>query len=466
MHDITLANPEAEQGVLGSILLDDDAIDKVAAFLKPSAFSAGLRRNVYDVMLRLHGSGKAIDEVTIVGEFRNLDWISDGDGDDTDPTADQLKAVLAGAKSSVPTAANVKHYARTVDECAIQRNLVEVGAQIARLPYDESGLNVEEMVDRAESILFSISQHHLTGSLIHIKKLLAESYEYYERLHVNDDVQLGLPCGYTDLDRLIGGFDPGDLIILAGRPSMGKSALAIGMAENMGITFNARVALFSMEMGARQIVQRMVSGQTGIDSQRLRVGPLDDGSMDRISHAIEVLGGARIFIDETPALTPMQLRSKARRADSEYGLDVIFVDYLQLMSGGTRYVNRVEEISFISRSLKALARELQLPVIALSQLSRKVESREGKRPMLSDLRGSGTIEQDADVVMFLYRDEYYNKDTDRPNVAELDVAKYRNGPTGTVEFRFIRELAKFANLNAIYDAGMNNGNGDPEEIPW
>lgn len=286
--------------------------------------------------------------------------------------------------------------------------------------------------------------------MIPIKEVLAEFYDQVEHLFM-DRRAVGLQTAFTDLDRLLGGLQRGDLIILAARPAMGKTAFSLSITEQVAIKYGARVAYFSLEMSADQLVARLVSSQTSIDVQRLRVGPIYEEDLERVGLAVDVLGRTRIFIDQSPNISPLEMRTKSRRVASEHGLDLIVVDYLQLMRSDMRTDNRVHEISYISRSLKGLARELHVPLIALSQLSRGVESRQDKRPMLSDLRESGSIEQDADVVAFIYRDEVYNKNTDRPNIAEIIVAKHRNGPIGTVELRFTKESAKFSSLETLYD---------------
>lgn len=435
-------NVEAEEAVLGSMLMDAEAIPKVAPFLRPADFYREKHAWVYEALLNLHERGEPADMLTVVDELERLDRLSDVGG----------PAAINELVLRVPTALHVEYYGRIVERNAVLRRLIQAAEQIAQLAYQESDAEVSEIIDRAESILFAVSQHRLTGAMIPIQQILGEFYEQVERLFM-DRHPVGLPTGYTDLDRLLGGFQPGDLVVLAARPSVGKTALSLGITENVAISSQARVAFFSLEMSAGQVVQRMISSQTGIDSQRLRVGPIDEGDLERVGRAVDVLGRTRVFVDETPALSPMEMRTKARRVASEHGLDLVVVDYLQLMRGGTRSENRVQEISHISRALKGLARELRVPVLALSQLSRQVENRQDKRPMLSDLRESGSIEQDADVVMFIYRDEVYNKNTDRPNIAEIIVAKHRNGPVGTIELRFVKELAKFSNLETIYDDG-------------
>ncbi|GAP63131.1 MAG: replicative DNA helicase [Ardenticatenia bacterium] len=432
-------NIEAEEAVLGAMLIDPEAITKIAPFLRPEDFYREKHRWIYEALLNLHERDEPADELTIADELERMGRLSDVGG----------IAAIHELALKVPTALHIEHYGRIVERNAVLRRLIEAAENIARLAYENSEDDISEIIDRAESLLFAVSQHRLTGAMIPIQQILGEFYEQVEKLFIERH-PVGLPTGFTDLDRLLGGFQPGDLIILAARPSMGKTAFSLSITENVALQQNARVAFFSLEMSADQLVQRLVSSQTGINAQKLRVGPITEEDLQRVSMAVDTLRNTRIFIDETPAISPIELRTKARRVASEHGLDLIVVDYLQLMRGVGRTENRVQEISQISRSLKALARELRVPVLALSQLSRQVESRHDKRPMLSDLRESGSIEQDADVVMFIYRDEVYNKETDKPNIAEIIVAKHRNGPTGVVELRFVRENAKFSNLETIY----------------
>jgi replicative DNA helicase len=433
-------NVEAEEAVLGSMLMDPDAITKVVAFLKTDDFYREKHVWIYEALLNLNERDEPVDTLTVSDELERLGRLSDVGG----------PAALTELFMRVPTAIHVEYYGRIVERNAILRRLIGTAEGIAKLAYQETDADIAEIMDRAEAMLFAVSQRRLTGAMIHIKEALAEFYDQVEHLHLDRRV-VGLQTTFTDLDRLLGGFQRGDLIIVAARPAMGKSALSLSIMEQMALKHNARIAFFSLEMGVEQLVGRLVSSQTGIDVQRLRVGPIYEDDLERIGLAVDVLGRTKVFFDETPSISPLELRTKARRVASEHGLDLIIVDYLQLMRGGTKNENRVQEISFISRALKGLARELRVPVIALSQLSRGVETRQDKRPMLSDLRESGSIEQDADVVMFIYRDEVYNKNSERPNIAELIIAKHRNGPTGTIELRFTRENAKFGNLETFYE---------------
>ncbi|MGH2541571.1 MAG: replicative DNA helicase [Ardenticatenaceae bacterium] len=432
-------NLEAEEAVLGSLMVDPDAITRVIPFLKREDFYREKHQWIYDVLVTLHQRNEPADPVTVVDELERGGRLGDVGG----------AAAVSEISVRVPTAIHVEYYARIVERNAVLRRLVGAAERIARLAYDEADREISEIIERAERELFAVSQHRLSGAMVPLKDILGAFYEQIEALFLERH-PVGLQTGFTDLDRLLGGFQPGDMIVLAARPSVGKTALALSLVEATAVKYGARVALFSLEMGVDQIAQRLISSQTGIDAQRLRIGPIYEEDLERVGFAVDVLGKTRVFVDETPAVSPLEMRTKLRRVISEYGLDFVVVDYLQLMSSGRGSENRVQEISYISRMLKELARELKIPLLAISQLSRGVEGRQDKRPMLSDLRDSGSIEQDADVVMFIYRDEVYNKNTDRPNIAEIIVAKHRNGPTGVVDLRFTRENAKFTNLETFY----------------
>jgi replicative DNA helicase len=432
-------NVEAEEAVLGSLMLDPEAITRILPFLKVADFYREKHQWIYDALLALHQRNEPADPVTVVDELERNGRLGDVGG----------PAAISEIMLRVPTAIHAEYYGRIVERTSVLRRLIGAAERIARLAYEETDKEVSEIIERAERELFAVSQHRLSGAMVPLKDILGDFYEQVEQLYM-DRQPVGLQTGFTDLDRLLGGFQAGDLIVLAARPSIGKTSLALSLVESAAVKFGARVAYFSLEMGVEQIAQRLISSQTGIDAQRLRVGPIYEEDLERVGFAVDVLGKTRIFVDESPAITPVEMRTKLRRVISEYGLDFVVVDYLQLMSGGRGSENRVQEISYISRALKELARELKVPVLALSQLSRGVESRQDKRPMLSDLRESGSIEQDSDVVMFIYRDEVYNKNTDRPNIAEIIVAKHRNGPVGMVDLRFTRENAKFSNFETFY----------------
>ena len=354
---------------------------------------------------------------------------------------------IAQLTNAVPTALNVEAYARAVESLALRRRMINAASEIARLSYDQS-LPIEQVIEQSEAAVFSVSEGRNDGHMVPIRKAVSAFFERLEYLHEHRDEPLGIPTGYHDLDKLTGGLQKGDLIVVAARPGVGKTSLMLNIGYHAAFKYRQRVAIFSLEMSNEQLVQRFIASETGIDSQRLRTADLKDEEWGIVTRVMMRMSDLLIFLDDTPSLSPLELRVKARRIYQEYGLDLIIVDYLQLMTGenGGRSENRVQEISYISRSLKAIARELKVPLIAGSQLSRLVEQRSDKRPMLSDLRESGSIEQDADIVMFIYRDELYNQDTEFKNVAEINVAKNRNGPTGKVMLFFDKRLTSFKNL--------------------
>ncbi|MGA9762420.1 MAG: replicative DNA helicase, partial [Gaiellaceae bacterium] len=348
----------------------------------------------------------------------------------------------------VPASANAGHYARIVHEMAILRGLITCGQEIATLGYDRPG-EVTELVDRAEQIVFAISQDRVSSEFSHIEQLLKESFERITALYEAGVEITGVASGFRDIDRITSGFQPGNLVIIAARPSMGKSALALCMAANMGVRLNIPVALFTLEMSKAEVTQRLMCSEAKVESQKLRSGKLSPEDWPRLTAACDKLARAPIYVDDTGSITMMEIRSKARRLKARVpNLGLIIVDYLQLMTSGSSVENRVQEVSQISRNLKVLARDLEVPIVALSQLSRAVEQRSDKRPILSDLRESGAIEQDADIVGFIYRDEYYNDESDQQGLAEVIVAKHRNGPTDTIKLSFLKRYAKFADLAA------------------
>ncbi|MCC9074982.1 replicative DNA helicase [Litorilinea aerophila] len=430
------ANLEAERAVLGALLIDPDAIIKVANFLRPEDFFRERHAWLYEAMLALNERHEPLDFVTLVDELERRGQLEDVGG----------PAYITDLISTTPTAIYVDHYARIVERTAVLRRLIAAAGKIAELAYDESQ-DVDEVVDRAEQIIFGVSESRIHRDLTPIRAIMTGVVERIDFLTRNRDTLMGVPTGFTMLDRLLGGFQKSDLIILAGRPGMGKTSFALSIAQNAAKRYGARVAIFSLEMSSEQLVQRLLSMETGIDSHRLRLGDVHEEEWPILLEAANMLASTNIFIDDTPAASVTEIRTKARRLYAEHGLDLILIDYMQLMTGqGGRNENRQQEISYISRSLKALARELNVPVIALSQLSRAVESRADKRPMLSDLRESGSIEQDADVVLFIYREDYYIEDTDRQNIADVLVAKHRHGSTGTASLYFRKELTQFRDL--------------------
>lgn len=431
------SNMEAERAVLGAVLIDPDAIIRVANFLRPQDFYRERHGWIFEAVQRLNDRHEPVDYVTLVDELDRNGRLEEIGG----------AAYITDLVNTTPTAVYVEHYARIVERTAVLRRLISAAGRIAELAYDESQ-EVDDVVDRAEQIIFGVSESRTHRDLTPVREIMSTVVDRIDFLTRNRDTLMGVPTGFTMLDRLLGGMQKSDLIILAGRPGMGKSSLALSMAQNAARRYRANVAVFSLEMSNEQLVQRLLSMETGIDSHRLRLGDLQEEEWPILLEAAEMLANTGIYLDDTPAASVTEIRTKARRLYADQGLDMILIDYMQLMSGqsGGRNENRQQEISYISRSLKSLARELNVPVIALSQLSRAVESRQDKRPMLSDLRESGSIEQDADVVLFIYREDYYIEDTDRANIADVLVAKHRHGSTGTVSLFFRKELTQFRDL--------------------
>jgi len=430
------SNVEAEEAVLGAFLIDPEAIYKVLAFLKADDFYLQKHRWIYEAVIRVHERREPVDFITLTTELDQLD---------------HLEAVGGGAYisqliSAVPSAISVESYGRLVEQTSVRRRLLGAAGDIARFAYNEK-LPVDQVVDHAEKALFGVSQKRSTRDLQPIQEIVPRYYDHIEYLYEHRGELMGVPSGFRDLDRVLGGFQRSDLLILAARPGVGKTSLmltfALRAAEKRKV-----VALFSLEMSAEQLVQRLVAQVSGIDAQRLRLGQLKDEEWPAFAEAIGHLSELPIYIDDTPSITVLQLRTKCRRLASERGLDMIFLDYLQLMDSDFRSENRVQEVSYISRSLKGLAREIDVPLMTASQLSRAVEQRQDKHPVLSDLRDSGSLEQDADIVMFIYRDELYNENTERPNIADLMIAKHRSGPTGTVQLYFRKHLAQFTDVYA------------------
>ena len=425
-------NTEAEEAVLGSLLIDPDAIFKVASFLSPEDFYRERNGWIYDAIRDLHNRREPADFVTLCNELERRGQLEEVGG----------AAHITSLINAVPTAIHAEHYGHIVERTAILRRLISAAGQIAGIAYEEAE-DVDEVVDRAEQILFGVSQRRIARDLVPMKQIIGDYYDRIDYLYQHRGEPVGIPTGFPMLDKLLGGLQDSDLVIVAGRPSMGKTSLVLSMAQTAARKFNQRAAFFSLEMSAEQVVQRLVSAETGIDSQKLRLGNLEDDEWPIFVQATGILSEVPIFIDDTPSISALQMRTKARRLHAEHGLDLIIVDFLQLMRGDVRSENRVQEISSISRSLKGLARELNVPVLAVSQLSRAVESRQDHIPILSDLRESGSIEQDADVVMFVYREEMYNPDTELKNIADIIVAKHRNGPTGKIPLFFKKSLAQF-----------------------
>jgi replicative DNA helicase len=431
-------NIEAECGVLGSIIIDPEAIVQVTEFLFPDDFYRDAHRTIYEVILQLYEQREPADFITICDELERRNKLEDVGG------ASYITSLI----NQVPTSGNVEYYGRIVERNAILRRLIEAAGQIAAVAYQEEDADVA--LDKAEQLIFNISQRHARSDFALLRDILSEYMNKLDQLHERRGTIVGVPTGFTDLDHLTGGLQKSDLIILAARPAVGKTSLALTMAHNTAIKHQRSVAIFSLEMSKEQLVQRLLSMDAAIDQQRLRTGWIEDDEWERIVYAMGTLSEANIWIDDTAGISTVEMRSKARRLQAEHGIDLIIVDYLQLMQSmsgsGKRNENRVQEISEISRNLKGLARELNVPVLALAQLSRAVESRQSKVPQLSDLRESGSIEQDSDIVMFIYRDDVYNPETERKNIADIIVAKHRNGPVGTISLYFQASQTRFHDL--------------------
>ncbi len=425
---------EAEEALIGSILINPEAYYEVAQFLKEDDFYIHRHRWIWQVFARLHERRIGVDQLTVSQELEQLGYLAEVGG----------SAYLSGLVNNVPTSLHAVAYGHIIEEASIRRKMLSAANDIARLAYQQDA-SVDTIMDEAEKSVFGVSERRTTRELQPIQQVLSEYYDRIDQLAGRDDEMYGVPTGFIDLDRLLGGLQPSDLLIVAGRPGMGKTAFILSAAKNAAQTHKKHVAIFSMEMANEQLVQRLIAQETGIDSQRLRTGKLLEDEWPLFNHAIEVLSDTMIFLDDTPALTPLQLRTKCRRLHLEFQLDLILVDYLQLMTSGARNENRVQEVSYISRNLKVLARELNVPVLAAAQLSRAVEQRADKDPQLSDLRESGSLEQDADIVMFIHRPEMYEKDTLKQNIAQIKIAKHRNGPVGTIELVFRSNIAKFEN---------------------
>lgn len=437
MEKLLPQNIEAECGVLGSIIIDPEAIVQVSDFLRTDDFYRDAHRTIYEVILQLYEEHEPADFITICDELERRSKLEEVGG------ASYITSLI----NQVPTSGNVEFYARIVERTAILRRLIHAAGQIAAIAYEEGDADIA--LDKAEQLIFNISQRHARSDFAHMRDILAEYMNKLDQLHERRGTIVGVPTGFTDLDRLTGGLQKSDLIVLAARPGIGKSSLALSIAHNCALKYQNSIAVFSLEMSKDQLAQRLLSMDAGIDQQRLRTGRIEDDEWDRIVYAMDTLSEANIWIDDTAGISTMEMRSKARRLQAEHGIDLIIVDYLQLMQatiGGKRNENRVQEISEISRSLKGLARELNIPVLALAQLSRAVESRQSKVPQLSDLRESGSIEQDSDIVMFIYRDDVYNQESERKNIADIILAKHRNGPVGEISLYFQASQTRFRDL--------------------
>lgn len=441
-------NIEAEQAVLGAIFLEPSSLTLASEILIPEDFYRASHQKIFNVMLKLNDLGKAVDLITVTEELAASKLLEDTGG----------VTYLSDIAASVPTAANIEYYARIVEEKSLLRRLIRTATGIASDGYSRED-EVEALLSEAEKNILEVAQRKNAGAFHNIKDVLVRTYDNIELMHNRVGDITGIATGFAELDRMTAGFQRNDLIIVGARPSVGKTAFALNIAQNVATKTGENVAIFSLEMGAEQLVMRMLCAEGNIDAQRLRTGSLTDEDWGKLTMAMGSLASTGIYIDDTPGVRISDIRSKCRRLKQEHGLGMILIDYLQLILGSGRSgENRQQEVSEISRSLKQLARELQVPVIALSQLSRGVEQRQDKRPMMSDIRESGSIEQDADIVAFLYRDDYYDKESENKNIIEIIIAKQRNGPTGTVQLAFVKEYNKFVNLETRYnDANIPPG---------
>ncbi len=435
---------EMEASVLGAILIDNDALVKIADLLDASDFYDQRHTRIYEAMIALYDRRAPIDVLTLANQLQATGFLDMIGG----------PSYLTELTNYVPTAAHVSEYAKLVLDKAVRRHLIQMRESLADLAAQESK-EVKEIVEEAEAELFKVSQRQVKQSVVSLDSILAESFERLDQLHKDKGAIKGIPTGYRDLDDMLAGLQRSDLFVLAARPAMGKTAFVLNLAHNIATQAKEPVLIFSLEMGKEQLVDRLLAMESGVDAWALRTGQLTDSDFEKIAEAMGVLSEAKIYIDDTPAITISDLRTKARREAHGQKLGLIIVDYLQLMSGGGRFGssdNRVQEISEISRGLKVVARELNVPIIALSQLSRSVESRPDKIPQLSDLRESGSIEQDADVVAFLYREDYYNPESEKQNIMEVFIKKHRNGPTGGVELYFDREKQRIRSIDSRHDS--------------
>ncbi len=436
-------NLESEQSVLGAILIENESLPKSLEIINEEDFYKGTHKKIFSVMKELFEKNEPIDLMTLTDKLRKRNELEDIGGID----------YLSSLEETIPTATNVIHHCKIVKEKAILRSLISVSNEIRGKSYEDNE-DVDSILDNAEKLIFEISEKKIRPAFVSIDKILKRSFEYIEKLYDRKEMVTGVPTGLSELDNLTTGLQPSDLVIIAGRPSMGKTALALNIARNAAVDSHIPVAIFSLEMSSEQIGIRMLCSEAMKNSRKLRTGYLSKTDWPDLTTAAGRLAESPIFIDDTAALSSLDIRARARRLKAEHRIGLVIVDYLQLMKGRSRAESRQLEISEITQSLKALAKELNIPVIALSQLSRAVEQRTHKKPQLSDLRESGAIEQDSDLVLFLYREEAYEEDTENKGIAEIIIGKQRNGPTGTIKLAFLKEYAKFENLSSI--GGENN----------
>ena len=434
-HKLPPQNVEAEQSVLGGILIENGAIHRVMELLTPDDFYREAHKKIFNGLLDLSERDEPADLITLTNELRKKDHLDSVGG----------ASYIASLIDAIPTAANIEYYARIIKEKAVLRRLIEAATGIVTQSYEDRE-DVEGLLDEAERAIFQVADNRVRPSFYPIREIVKSSFKNLEKLFEKKEMITGVPSGFKNLDLLTAGFQPSDLIIVAGRPSMGKTAICLNFAQYAAVEKHVPVAIFSLEMSKEQLVLRMLCSEAQVDASRIRTGFLSESDWPKLTLAAGNLSDSSIFIDDTPALSILELRAKARRLQSEHGLGLLIVDYLQLMRGRTTIENRQQEISEISRSLKALAKELNMPVIAVSQLSRRSEAREDKRPQMSDLRESGAIEQDADLILFIYRDEVYNRTDDNRGKAEVIIGKQRNGPIGKVDMTFLDKFTAFKDL--------------------
>ncbi len=433
-------NIEAEQSVLGSLLLKDKSLSTVLEILSPTDFYKNNHKVIFEAIVALFEKNEPQDLITVTNLLKDKNQLDEIGG----------AAYLATLTSIVPVTVNLGSYARIIRQKAILRNLIQVNTEIATRCYDEQG-DIDNLVDEAEQAIFEIAGRKSSQNFVALTDIIPSAFQTVEKLFKRQELITGVPTGYYEIDKMTAGLQASDLIILAGRPSMGKTAFAMNIAQHAALVEKIGVGIFSLEMSKEQLAMRLLSSVGRIDSHRIRTGRLNTDDWPKLTRAVGMLSDAPIFIDDTPAISILEMRAKVRRLASQYEIGLIMVDYLQLMRGRSSIENRTQEISEISRSLKALAKEYKVPVLALSQLNRGLESRTDKRPMMSDLRESGAIEQDADVICFIYRDEVYNKSEDNPDkgTAEIIIGKQRNGPTGSVKLTFLKEFTMFENMTTF-----------------
>jgi len=431
-------NRQAEEAVLGSVLINPESYYDVAQILEAGYFYIIRNRWIWDIFTKLHENRSPIDILTVSEELENRNQLEEIGG----------QAYLLMLVNQTPSSLNAEAYAKIVEETSVRRRMLASANEMAKLAYQQDK-PIERIIDSAEKSVFNLSERRIRRDLQSIQTVVSQYYDRVSQLYQRSEEVYGVPTGLADLDKLLGGLQKSDLLIIAGRPASGKTGFLLTVAKNAAMKHKKHVAMFSLEMSNEQLVQRMIAQETGINTQNLRSGKIDENQWDLFTKAIEVLGDAKIYLDDTPALTPIQMRTKCRRLHLEHHIDLVLVDYIQLMSSESRTDNRVQEVSYISRNLKTLARELNVPVLAAAQLSRAVEQRSDKKPILSDLRESGSLEQDSDIVMFIHKKDGIPSENEKTELVELVVAKHRNGPTRDIDLVFIKDLAQFYNAATI-----------------